>query len=84
MDFFFERQLPTVVLSDAHDQDLRRQVLGRCVVDYVLKHAPGSVDYLVWLVRRLERNRRIGALVVGDRRRRMAPARHCWRCTGSR
>lgn len=66
MDFFLERQLPTVVVSDAYDEDPRRQVLGGCVIDYVLKHAPGSVDYLVWLVRRLERNRRIGALVVDD------------------
>ena len=66
MGFLLERQLPTVVVSDAYDQGLRRQVPGQCVVDYVLKHAPGSIDYLVWLVRRLERNRRIGALVVGD------------------
>jgi len=84
MDFFLERQLPTVVVSDAYDQDLRRQVLGRCVVDYVLRHAPGSIDYLVWLVRRLERNRRIGALVVGDPAPAHGASGRCWPCTGSR
>ena len=43
-------------------------MLRRQVVDYVLKNTPGSIDYLVWLVQRLERNRRIAALIVDDSR----------------
>jgi diguanylate cyclase (GGDEF)-like protein len=66
VDFFLERGLPTVVVSGVYDEDLRQQVLGRRIVDYVLKNAHGGIDYLVWLVQRLERNRRIGALVVDD------------------
>lgn len=68
VEFFLSRQLPTVVVSGVYDDGLREQVLRRQVVDYVLKNTPGSIDYLVWLVQRLERNRRIAALVVDDSR----------------
>ena len=68
VEFFLSRQLPTVVVSGVYDDVMREQVLRRQVVDYVLKNTPGSIDYLVWLVQRLERNRRIAALVVDDSR----------------
>lgn len=66
VEFFVSRGLPTVVVSGVYDEDVRRRVLEQKVIDYVLKNTPGSVDYLVWLVQRLERNRRIDALVVDD------------------
>jgi len=66
VDYFVSRGLPTVVVSGVYDEDLRKRVLERKIIDYVLKNTPGSVDYLVWLVQRLERNRRIAALVVDD------------------
>ena len=58
--------LPVVVVSSKYDEALRDRVLGRSVVDYVIKSAPGHLDYLQWLVQRLDRNRRITALVVDD------------------
>jgi diguanylate cyclase (GGDEF)-like protein len=58
--------LPVVLVSSRYDEALRERVLGRSVVDYVIKSAPGHLDYLAWLVQRLDRNRRIGALVVDD------------------
>ena len=63
---FVERGLPTIVVSGVYDEDLRKRVLQKDIIDYVLKNTPGSVDYLVWLVQRLDRNRRIAALVVDD------------------
>ncbi|TKS53855.1 diguanylate cyclase [Luteimonas yindakuii] len=66
VDFFLDRGLPTVVVSGVYDEDLRRRVLRRQIIDFVLKNAPGSLDYLLWLVQRLERNRRVSALVVDD------------------
>ncbi|WCE04065.1 diguanylate cyclase [Pseudoxanthomonas sp. JBR18] len=66
VDFFVSRGLPTVVVSGVYDEDLRKRVLQQQIIDYVLKNAPGSIDYLAWLVQRLERNRRIAALVVDD------------------
>ena len=66
VEFFTARGLPTVVVSGVYDEDLRRRVLQQQIIDYVVKNAPGSIDYLAWLVQRLERNRRIAALVVDD------------------
>jgi len=66
VDCFLRRALPTVVVSGVYDEDLRERMLRRQIIDFVLKDAPGSLDYLVWLVQRLDRNRRISALVVDD------------------
>lgn len=66
VEFFLKRDLPTVVVSGVYDEDLRKRVLQQQIIDYVLKNTSGSIDYLVWLVQRLERNRRIAALVVDD------------------
>jgi diguanylate cyclase (GGDEF)-like protein len=66
VDCLLDRGLPTVVVSGVYDDDLRERLLRRRVIDFVLKSTPGSLDYIVWLVKRLERNRRISALVVDD------------------
>ena len=64
IDFFVERRMPTIVVSGVYDEELRQRALQQQIIDYVLKSTPDSIDYLVWLVQRLERNRRISALVV--------------------
>jgi diguanylate cyclase (GGDEF)-like protein len=66
LDYFAGCGIPVVVVSGVYDEAVRRKVVERPIVDCVLKHTPGSIDYLVWLAQRLERNRRIGALVVDD------------------
>ncbi len=66
IDFFVEHRLPTIVVSGVYDEELRQRALQQQIIDYVLKSTPDSIDYLVWLVQRLERNRRISALVVDD------------------
>lgn len=64
--FFLDRKLHTVVVSGVYDEALRQRILNRWIIDCVLKNAPDNLDYIVWLVQRLERNRRIAALVVDD------------------
>ena len=66
IDFFVERRMPTIVVSGVYDEALRERALQQHIIDYVLKSTPDSIDYLVWLVQRLERNRRISALVVDE------------------
>lgn len=66
VDYFLARHLPTVIVTGVYDEELRQRLLSRAIIDYILKNAPGAVEYLVWLVRRLERNRRITALVIDD------------------
>ena len=68
IDFFVERRMPTIVVSGVYDEALRERALQQHIIDYVLKSTPDSIDYLAWLVQRLERNRRIAALVVDDSR----------------
>ncbi len=57
-----------MVVSGVYDESLRKRVLTQQIIDFVLKNAPGSIDYLAWLVQRLARNRSIAALVVDDSR----------------
>ncbi|UYC13610.1 diguanylate cyclase [Xanthomonas sp. CFBP 8445] len=66
VDFFIARGLPTVVVSGVYDEGLRKRILTQQIIDFVLKNAPDSIDYLAWLVQRLARNRAITALVVDD------------------
>ncbi len=66
VDFFVARGVPTVVVSGVYDEGLRKRILTQQIIDFVLKNAPGTIDYLAWLVQRLVRNRRIAALVVDD------------------
>lgn len=66
IDCFHDRGISTVVVTGVYDEDLRERMLRRRVIDVVLKSTPGSLDYIIWLVKRLERNRRISALVVDD------------------
>ncbi|HEY1142001.1 MAG TPA: diguanylate cyclase [Lysobacter sp.] len=64
--YFTGTRLPIVVVSGVYDESLRQKMQTLPIVDCVLKNTPGSIDYLVWLAQRLDRNRRIGALVVDD------------------
>lgn len=68
VDFFVGRNLPLVVVSGVFDTATRERILAQPVIDYVLKDNPASVDYLVWLVQRIARNRFLTALVVDDSR----------------
>jgi diguanylate cyclase (GGDEF)-like protein len=66
VDLAIERGLPVVVYSANFSEDVRDRVLSKKVIDYVVKEDPSSLDYLVNLVRRLDRNRDVTALVVDD------------------
>lgn len=56
--------IPMVVATGVYDEAIRSSMADLPIIDYVLKEAPGTIDYLVWLVRRLHRNRTITAMVV--------------------
>lgn len=58
--------IPAIVVTSLLDEDTRTHLARLPIVDYVPKNEPGGVDYLLWLVRRIERNRHITALVVDD------------------
>jgi diguanylate cyclase (GGDEF)-like protein len=58
--------IPTIVFTGNMCPDVRARIWKQPVVDYVLKDQLNSLDYVVRLLRRIERNPTIGALVVDD------------------
>jgi len=60
------RGIPALVFTGNICNRVRELAWGNSVVDYVLKDNPFSYDYLVDMVRRLERNQTIKVLVVDD------------------
>ncbi len=63
-----ERQIPSLVLTATLEDDLRDQLVGAGVCDYILKDAPDAVDSVLRTLQRILRNRSIGVLVVDDSR----------------
>ncbi len=58
--------IPVIVFTSVVSKEVRDRIWGKKVVDYVLKEGVQSLDYLVSLLRRLERNPQIEVLVVDD------------------
>ena len=58
--------IPVIVFTSVVSKEVREQIWAEKVVDYVLKEGVQSLDYLVALLRRLERNPQTEVLVVDD------------------
>lgn len=58
--------IPVIVFTSVVSKEIRDQIWTEKVVDYVLKEGVQSLDYLVALLRRLERNPHTEVLVVDD------------------
>lgn len=68
IDFIIGSFFPTVVVTGQLDEDIRRTVLSKEVVDYIPKENAQVYDYLTRLLERLEKNKQVGVLVVDDSR----------------
>ncbi len=64
LDFAINAYLPTIAVTDANDSNTRNAVLARQVVDYIAKENGQIYDYLSRLLKRLEKNKLVGVLVV--------------------
>jgi len=58
--------IPTIAFTATVDNEVRERIWSLKVVDYVLKDSPASLDYVVSMVKRVLKNRRVKALVVDD------------------
>lgn len=58
--------IPPIVLTANYNDNKREEILDRGAVDYVTKDSRSSYEYVIRLIRRLDRNRNIKALVVDD------------------
>ena len=58
--------VPTIVFTASDTPELRARILGRNVLDYVVKHEYADLHYAVDVVGRLRKNRGTKVLVVDD------------------
>jgi diguanylate cyclase (GGDEF)-like protein len=68
IDFTIESFLPTIVVTGLMDEGTRTSILKKNVVDYITKENTQIYEYLSRLLRRLEKNKKVGVLVVDDSR----------------
>jgi len=68
LDYVVAAGVPAIVLTANYSTERRQEILKRRVVDYLIKQNRHTYDYVVRLLRRLDRNRAIEVLVVDDSR----------------
>ncbi|WP_087024292.1 response regulator [Thaumasiovibrio subtropicus] len=68
IDLVLSYEIKSIVLTANMDSTIRDRVLGKGVIDYILKDSPASISYLPVLLRRLSANRQHKVLVVDDSR----------------
>jgi len=66
VDLVLSREIPSIVLTGTLDDEVRKRILSKNVVDYIVKEGMHAIDYVIHLIRRLRNNRKIKALVVDD------------------
>jgi diguanylate cyclase (GGDEF)-like protein len=66
VDWFTRRGTPSIVFTGGFDEEVRRAVLSKHVVDYVLKENEDSLETLVRTVRRIHKNQSVKVLVADD------------------
>ena len=69
IDFALEAFVPVVVITSKTDEDIRKHILSKAVVDYIPKQNAQIFEYLSRLLERLEKNQQLGVLVVDASRR---------------
>lgn len=68
VDYFLEHKLPVIVLTANYQEDKRLELLGKGIVDYIIKESRYSYNYALNLIGRLEKNQQIKILVAEDSR----------------
>lgn len=68
VDYVLSYNIPAIVFTAKFDDDLRDRILAKGIVDYVLKDSPANIEYIVTLLKQLNRNTHIKVLVVDDSR----------------
>lgn len=64
IDFALEAYIPVVVITNKTDEDIRKHILSKAVVDYIPKQNAQIYEYLSRLLERLDKNNQVGVLVV--------------------
>ena len=75
VEFVASSQIPTVVFTKSIEPDVVQKIEQIGAVDYLVKEKAASLDLVSKTVRRLDRNRKIVALVVDDVRENRTQSR---------
>jgi len=59
-------QIPVLAVAGRYSETLRGELWENGVADYVLREGAHNVDYLTFMIRRLQRNPHVSVLVVDD------------------
>jgi len=66
VDYILCRGMSAAVFTSNITSEMRKKILGKNIIDYVLKDNPSSLDYVVSLVDRLQKNAKLTAMIVDD------------------
>jgi len=66
VDYVISQAIPVIVVTGDFTDDTREHILKKDVVDYILKEGPSSLDQMVSVIRRIQRNQSSKILVVDD------------------
>jgi diguanylate cyclase (GGDEF)-like protein len=66
VDFMISKKIPTIVFTGELSDDIREKIWSKKVVDYVFKESGQNLDYVIHLIKRINKNKLIKALVVDD------------------
>ncbi len=64
VDYVLSKKIPSIVLTGTYNDKLRKKILSKNIVDYVLKNT--DIEYINHLIQRVHNNRNIKILVVDD------------------
>jgi diguanylate cyclase (GGDEF)-like protein len=66
VDYVLNKKQHVIVLSATIDKEFRRKMLSKNIIDYVNKGGADDIDYIIYTIKRLRKNRNHKVLVVDD------------------
>ncbi len=66
VDFMLEKGIPSIVVTSKFDEETRKKIIRKDVIDYIIKDSSNVIANVADLVERLLKNRSIRILVVDD------------------
>lgn len=66
VDYVLKKGQHAIVLSANIDKEFRKKILQKNIIDYVNKGGVGDINYIIQIIKRLQKNRKHKVLVVDD------------------
>jgi diguanylate cyclase (GGDEF)-like protein len=66
VDYVLSKKQHAIVLSANIDKDFRKKILQKNIIDYVNKGGVDDINYIIQIIKRLQKNREHKVLVVDD------------------